>query len=136
MRKFIAVLFLLLCSTSPIHGQKARFGQKAETLNPADFTLKVHISATHIRPYCAEPGTQVGCGDVLYADAILNGRKLEFRGSAELIKHSSVLIIPGDYQARLTKDIHNADSTVIDREFDLLLPDNTVWHCMISGVSE
>jgi hypothetical protein len=136
MRKFVAVLFLLLWSTSPIHGQKARLGQKSETLNPADFTLKVHISATHIRPYCAELGTQVRCGDALYADAILNGRKLEFKGSAELIKHSSVLILPGDYQARLTKDIHNAGSAVIDQEFDILLPDNTVWHCLVSGISE
>jgi hypothetical protein len=98
--------------------------------------LKVHISGARIRPDCSQPGSLVTCSDRLYAEALLNGKKLELKGSAEIIKHNSTIIVPGDYQARLTKDIHNADSSVIAQEYDVLLPDNTVWHCVTTGISE
>ena len=136
MRKIVAVLFLLLCSTSLIYGQKTRFGQTPDKLNPADFSIKVHISATHIRNICVQPGASVTCSIGLYADAVLNGKKLELSGSAVILQKQSVLIIPGDYQAWLTKDIHNADSTVIRQDYDVLLPDGTIWKCYTSGISE
>ena len=124
MRKFAALLFLLLCST---------LAWSADKPNPTEYPIKVHISASHMLPTCEGPG----CGFLLYADAIGNGKKIELSGSAEnIIKHQSVLIIPGDYQASITKDIHNADSTVIRQEYDLLLPDGTVWKCSTSGISE
>ena len=75
-------------------------------------------------------------GQALYADAILNGKKLELQGNPIGIQRSWALIIPGDYPARLTKDIHNADSTAIFQEYEILLPDGTVWPCVSSGVSE
>jgi hypothetical protein len=130
MRQLVVALSLLLISTSLIYGQKTRFGQTPEKPNPADYVIKVHISATHIRNFCDH------CVDVLLTDALLNGKKIELTGSAMNISGRSVLIIPGDYQARLTKDIHNTDSTVIRQEYDLLLPDGTVWNCFTSGISE
>lgn len=142
MRKFVAVLFLMLCFTSLIYGQKTRYGQHPEEPktpkvpnasnmpNPADSTIKVHISATHLRS-----------NTEFYADVILNGKKIELSGNAVTVKkHSATinygLIIPGDYQARLTKDLHNADGTIIRQEYDLLLPDGTIWHCVTSGIYE
>jgi hypothetical protein len=107
-----------------------------ETPNSADCNINVHFSATRIRPYCIEPGSQVTCSNELYADAVLNGKKLELRGTAEIIKHNSTLIVPGDYRARLTKDIHSADGSAIAQEYDIVLPDNTVWHCVTTGTSE
>ncbi|MGA3011336.1 MAG: hypothetical protein ABSD72_13850 [Terracidiphilus sp.] len=136
MRKFLAVLILFLCSTSLIHGQKTRYGQDAEasktvaTNGTNNNFIKVHVSATRIRSFCGN------CVDELFADALLNGKKIELAGPARNISGRSVLIIPGDYQARLTKNLHNADSTVVRQEFDLLLPDGTVWHCYTSGISE
>jgi hypothetical protein len=121
MRKFVLALCLLLCST---------LAWSADKPIPADSVIKVHISATHIRSYCDK------CIDVLLADALLNGKKIELTGFAKRISGRSVLIIPGDYQARLTKDIHNADSTVIRQEYDLLLSGGTVWNCFTSGISE
>jgi len=130
MKKFFAVLFLLFCSTALIYGQKTRFGQTPEKPNPAVSIIKVHISATHIRNFCDK------CIDVLFADAIIDGKKIELTGFPKRISSLSVLIIPGDYQARLTKDIHNADSTAIRQDYDVLLPDGTVWKCFTSGISE
>jgi hypothetical protein len=136
MKKFVAFLFLVLCSAPLIYGQVTRFGQAKVKPNPADYTIKVHISATHIRHYCSGFRDQVNCDDGLYADAILNGKKFELSGSSEIAINRRVLIVPGDYPARLTKDVHNADSTAVHQEYDLLLSDGTIWKCETSGISE
>jgi hypothetical protein len=137
MRKLTAVVFLLLCLTGSMHGQKMRFGQPLpEKPNPADYSIRVHISGTHIRNYCIEPGASVSCSNGLFADAVLNGKKFELFGKTMIDKHEPALLIPGDYPARLTKDFHNADSAVIYQEYDVLLPDSTTWHCVITGISE
>lgn len=141
MRKLVAALFILFCSTSLIYGQKTRYGQAAETpkatkaSGTTESLIKVHISATRIRSYCAS------CNADLYADAVLNGKKIELSGVAITVKKHSAfinlgLIIPGDYEARLTKDIHNSDGALMHQEYDLLLPDGTVWHCATTGISE
>ncbi len=129
MKKFTVALFLVLCSA---------FAQAEEKPNPADFTVKVHISASSI------PNLYSNELPVMSAEAILNGRKIELSGLAVLLNNNgqiksgnnAMLIVPGDYQARLLKDVHNSDSTAIHQEYDLLLTDGIVWHCMISGVSE
>jgi hypothetical protein len=132
MKKIAAVLFLLLCSTSLVYGQKERFGQKTEKPNSADFPIKIHISATHMRPECANPG----CVVLLDADAVLSGKKIELSGSARVVKKIDVLIIPGDYQAKLTKDNINSDGPLFNQEYDVLLSDGTIWHCTTTGISE
>jgi hypothetical protein len=121
MKNFVAVLCLLLCST---------LAWSADKSNSSESTLTVHISAMHIRSYCDH------CLDVLIADTLLNGKKIELSGSAKIISGRSVLFIPGDYQARLTKDIHDADIAVFRQEYEVLLPDGSVWHCYTSGISE
>ena len=136
MRQLVVALCLLLFSTSLIYGQKTRFGQTPEKPNPADYVIKVHISATHIRHYCTDWGVNVNCGEGLYADAIVNGKKIELSGANVIDKKVIMLIIPGDYQVKLTKDNHNSDNTLISQEYDLLLPDGTIWHCVTSGISE
>jgi len=122
MKKFTVVLFLVLCSA---------FAQAKEKPNPADFTIKVHISAAHflLNPtYSSLP--------ILYADATLNGKKLQLAGTAAKIQGNIVLIAPGDYPARLTKDVHNTDGTAIHQEYELPLSDGITWNCVISGISE
>jgi hypothetical protein len=123
MRKFVAVLFLLLCST---------LAWSADKPNPADYTIKVHISESHIRQVCAGGF----CNYILYADTVLNGKKIELEGADVIVKKKVMLIIPGDYQVKLTKDNQNSDGTLFSQEYDLLLPDGTVWHCSTSGISE
>jgi|WetSurMetagenome_2_1015567.scaffolds.fasta_scaffold100767_2 hypothetical protein len=136
MRRFSAILLLLLCCSPFVYGQKTRFGQVTEKPSQSDYTIKVHLSATQIRHYCKGFGDGVSCGEGLYAETILNGKKIELSGSSRIAKNNHTLIVPGDYPARLTKDIHNADSTTISQEYDLLLSDGTVWHCVTTGISE
>jgi len=125
MKKFAALMLLLLCPTSFIHAQKIRLGQVPA--NAADYPVKVHISASHY---------SLGSLDQLFADATVNGKKFELSGGFVVDRVSPALLTPGDYQAKLTKNKHNADSTVIHQEYDLLLPDGAVWHCITSGISE
>lgn len=120
MKKLAVVLFLVFCSA---------FAQAKGKPNPADFTVKVHISAAHFVVY---PSTTY----MLYADVTLNGKKLQLAGRAALIQSNYLLITPGDYQARLIKDVHNTDGTAIHQEYELLLTDGIVWDCVVSGTSE
>ena len=136
MRKFVAVLFVLLCSTPLIYGQKTRFGQTPEKPDPADYAIKVHISATHLRNICIQPGASVTCSIGLYADAVLNGKKLELSGVMVTFQKARVLVVPGDYPAKLTIDGQNPDTAWFGQEYDLLLPDGTIWHCYTAGISE
>ncbi len=136
MKQFFAVLFLLACSTSLICGQKQRFGQTPEKPNPTDYPVKMHISASHMRNHCIEPGAGLTCNYALYASAILSGKKFELMGSTTLDKKNSVLLIPGDYPARLTKDVQTSSSAVIYQKYEVLLPDGAVWHCVTTGISE
>jgi hypothetical protein len=123
MRKFAAVLFLLLCSIN---------GRAAEKPNPADYAIKVHISASFFKTECAD-GL---CRNILFADTILNGKKIELSGVAVIVKRTLMLIAPGDYPAKLGNDIHNSNSTLFNQEYFLLLPDNIVWHCYTTRISE
>ncbi len=133
MKKFFAVLFLVLCSTFLIYGQKPRLGQTPQKPNPVDYPIKVHISASRIVYYC---NGDAGCRPDLHADAILNAKKFDLTGTTTLDRHNPVLLIPGDYPARLTKDPQTGNSALIYQEYDVLLPDGTVWHCVTTGISE
>jgi hypothetical protein len=123
MRKFVAILFLLLCST---------FVRAAQKPDPADYTVKVHISASHLKTECAN-GI---CGNILSFHSVLNGKRIELSGIAVIVQKTLMPIVPGDYPAKLLRDIHNSDSTLFNQQYDLLLPDNIVWHCYTTGVTE
>jgi hypothetical protein len=144
MKKFAAVLFLLLFSASLIHGQKTRYGQAPRARQGVDYSLKVHISGIHIRTYYASP-SWVGPNflaternqDVAYADAVLNGKKIELLGSWTWIPGSfQTPLSPGDFQARLLKDSMKMRVTPIGQEYELLLPEGIVWRCTVTGASE
>ncbi len=136
MRKFIAVLALLLCSTFMAHGQKTRYGQVPEKLNPADFSINMHVSATHIRYYCSgDKDMYLECRR-LFADVVVNGKKLELSGATTIGKNKFVLFVPGDYKARLTKNVNDENGAVINQEYDVMLSDATTWHCVTTGISE
>ncbi|MGB9408535.1 MAG: hypothetical protein WCA89_13430 [Terracidiphilus sp.] len=144
MKKFVVVIFLLLCTATSIYGQKTRYGQEPPYAKKGvDYPIKVHISGTHIRKDCNEHWYQrnarsngdVICIDVVYADAIVNGMKLEVMGdwSYSNYQHS---LLPGDYNARLLKADHQKDESPIHQVYELVLPDRHVWRCTVTGISE
>jgi hypothetical protein len=126
----------MLCFISLIYGQKTRYGQTSDKPAPADYPIKVHISATHRQYYCSGQFNNISCGEGLYADAIVNGKKIELGGANVIFKKNVMLIVPGDYQIKLTKDNNSADGTLFNQEYDLLLTDGTVWKCFTFGISE
>ena len=135
MRSLVAVAVLLICLSSSF-AQKGRSGPAGAKPNSSEYSLKIHISATRIRNECSQPGSSVTCNLEMYADALQNGKKLELFGKPITFRRNSLLLVPGDYPARLTKDLHNSDNSAVYQEYDLLLPDNTVWHSATTGISE
>lgn len=129
MTKFAVLMLFLLCSTSLMHAQKSRYGQPSA--NPADYTVKVHITATHLRS-CAWDDAR--CIDHLYVDAILDGKKFEFFGVVD--KHQTSLIIPGDYLAMLPKKPRDGGKPVLGQTYYVLLADKSGWSCNITGFYE
>ena len=134
MRTLVAFVFLLLCCASLTDAQKTRLG--AAPPKPLGPAIKIHISATRLRSYCTGNSGSVWCADGLYADAIIAGKKIELEGASVIEKLNQVLLMPGDYQAQPTQDQHNADNTVIHREYDILLPDGSKWHCSTPGITD
>src|ERR1039458_9872901 len=125
MKKFVAALFLLLCTNSL---------QAKDKPNPADFNIKIHISATQLIPTSALPS--------LVVDAVLNGKKVKLAGNMllphgiHLIKPPFLILSPGDYQIRLKEDDSEKDGSIIRQAYELLLPNRYIWECSIIGISE
>jgi hypothetical protein len=126
----------LFCSAFSVYGQKTRFGQIAEKHNPADYSIAVHVTATHIRYYCSRDKDVYPDCSRLFAEVIINGKKLEFSGASTIGKYKLALLIPGDYKVRLTKNDNDENGAVINQEYDVLLSDGTTWHCVTTGISE
>ncbi len=118
MKKFIAVLCLLLCAATL---------QAKDKPNPADFPIKIHISASQISPSREALPFKV--------NAILNGEKVILGGNLVSGRLWPV-IRPGDYQIRLKKDDSEKDGSIIRQEYELLLPNGELWQCNIVGISE
>jgi hypothetical protein len=134
MRKSATILLLLFCFSPFVSGQKTRWGQDPnKAKSDADYPIKMHISGLHLHETCFGEG---GCEDLIYADAIMDGKKIELTGKRVLSFHYEIRLFPGDYQARLLKDAHYMDGTPIYRRYELVLPDQTVWRCTVTGISE
>jgi hypothetical protein len=132
MRRVFVALAFCFCSLA-MHGQKTRLGQGLPHAKPGDdYPIKVHISGLHYR------GEYIGSGqtaDVIYADAVMNGKKVELQGDREVPFQYYKLPL-GDYQARLLKDPHKMGDTPIFQIYEVVLPDRTVWRCTVTGILE
>ncbi len=123
---------LLFCSWS-LQAQRTRLGQNLPTAKAGvNYPLTVHIYGLHVRADC-ELGL---CANVLFVDAALNGRKLELRGDNDVVerpyKGVSRLTF-GNFRARVLKNDSGAN---LGDEYELLTPDDHVFHCVLSGIVE
>jgi hypothetical protein len=66
----------------------------------------------------------------------MDGKKFVLWGNSNIERYYFVVLVPGDYKARLTSDIHNSSNTVIHQEYDVVLSDGIIWHCRVVGLSE
>jgi len=133
MKKFAASL-LIFCSLSFVYGQKTRLGQPPPTAKPGvSYPIAVHVSGIHVRTPC----TGQNCHDVVYADAIVDGKKVELMGDwIWFPDYYQLALFPGDYRGRLLKDTSKKNDGPIFQEYELLLRGNTVWRCSVTGVYE
>ena len=138
-KRFLIFCFLagFLVSFLPLtQAQKTRFAQTQAKPDPANFPVHVHISSSHIRYSCSGVNTSIICDPNLYADAVIDGKKVELWGQAAIGKIHFAVLAPGDYLAQVKDEAHNADNTAISRNYLLLLSDGTIWNCALSGISE
>ena len=132
MRKFLVALTIGFCCFAA-RGQKTRFGQELPYAKPGvAYPIKVHVSGLHYRTEYTGSGLN---DDVTYVDAILDGKKVELQ-TRQYIPFKPYHLTLGDHQARLLKDPNKTNDTPLFREYELLLPDNTIWHCTVTGISE
>jgi hypothetical protein len=138
MRKQSAILFLMLFMLPFTHGQKTRFGPAPPRATAAgDYPIKVHISGIHIRSHCSEFKGPASCRDVIYADSVINEKRIELMGDRIwLPTFSAFPVQPGDYKARMAKEAPNTQVAPLDREYELVLPDETVWRCTVTGFTD
>ncbi|MGA7242362.1 MAG: hypothetical protein WBX19_04225 [Terracidiphilus sp.] len=97
-----------------------------------DYPIAFHISGIHVRTPCKGET----CNDVVYADAIVDGKRIELMGDwIWYPNYSSVALFPGDYKGRLFKD-SKKNAGPIFQQYELLLRENTIWRCTVTGVYE
>ena len=141
MRLRVAAVLLIVCSVALVSAQKTRFGQgPPKAKDGVDYPIKIHISGIHLRKDCSLGETSgtgyTTCDDMIYADAQLAGQKIELRGFQIWNPGHAILLVAADYQARLVKAPHPAGPNPIGTEYELLMPDRTIWRSTVTGFSE
>jgi hypothetical protein len=120
-----------------MQGQKTRLGQGLPSAKSGgDYQIKVHISGVHYREEYLEgrPGPN-HTEEVIYADAVINGKKVELRGDKNA-SYEYYKVPLGDLQARLIKDPHKMGDAPMFQEYEVVLPNKTLWHSIVTGISE
>lgn len=136
MRKSAVILLFAICFMPLLHGQKTRYGQEPPKARAGvEYTIKVHVSGIHVRTDWIEPREGASLCTIVTASAILSGQKIELTGDC-FPGHYLLNLLPGDYQARLLKDLHKMAGTPLYQEYEILLPDRTVWRSTVTGISE
>lgn len=120
MKKFVAVFCLLFCAVTL---------QAKDKLTPADYPIKIHISASHI---------DYGPGRIFVADTVLNGNKVQLAGYFPPHSFSlrEFVLKPGVYQIRLIEDGSEGGGLMIRQGYGLLLPNGEEWRCGITSITE
>jgi hypothetical protein len=139
MRRFLVVLLLCFCPFVA-KAQKWRPGQPPPHARPGvDYPVKVHIYGIHLRDEYVGSGQRNG---VVYADAIMDGKKIELCFNMEPYPwfHTDP-VLPGDYQARLLKDSpkkgpYKTSDPRIDRQYEFVMPDGTLLPSSVTGIWE
>jgi hypothetical protein len=141
MRAHVAAVLLIVCSAALVSTQKTRFGQgPPKAKDGVDYPITIHVSGIHLRKDCTLTGKgatgYTTCDDVIYADAELAGKKIELLGSQIWYPGHAIPLVAADYQARLLKAPQPVGPNPIGTEYELLMPDRTIWRSTVTGFSE
>ena len=93
--------------------------------NPAQYTVKVHVSTSHM----VVEGTSIARRQKL--NVVIDGKKFELESEIS----PNALLALGDYKAKLVKDEHRGgyDS---DQVYELIFPDGKARQFRVIGQSE
>jgi hypothetical protein len=137
MKKSAAILLFTLCCVPFLPAQERHYGQEPpKAKQGVDYPIKVHISGIHIASHCTAFAGHALCEDALYADALMDGKKIELMGDAAFFPGYQVPLLPGDYQARLLKDAHKVGDSRLYQKYEVLLPDRITWRATVTGIFE
>ena len=132
MKRCFVALVLCFCSFT-VYAQKTRYGQESTYAKAGvDYPIQMHVFGIHYRPEYT--GSSLA-GYVIYADAFMNGRKIELVGDRDEFPFRSYKVSLGDYQARLLKDPMSMNAPIA-QVYELVLPDKVVWRCTVTGFYE
>jgi hypothetical protein len=133
MRKLVVTLLLAVAAPF-LYGQKTRMGQPPPAAKPGvDYPIAIHVSGIHVRTPCKGEN----CHDVVYADATVDGKKVELMGDwIWYPDYYQLALFPGDYKGRLLKDSSRKNAGPVFQEYEILMRENTVWNCSVTGVYE
>jgi hypothetical protein len=125
--KKLALVVLLLLSTLTYAAKKP---------NPADYTINVHVTASHLQ--LSHNVLPVTSGAFQKLDVVMNGKRLELSGGEIQVSlnNGAVIIVPGDYKARLVIN-ENSNSTYKSSEvYELIVPDNKTEKFIVTGLGD
>ena len=98
--------------------------------------MKVHVSSIRLAsPFRMHEYGFDGYYDVFRVDAAIGQKKVELSGDF-LYSLSQVHLVPGDYNARLVKAARDPREAPFYEEYEIILPDRTVWRGIVTGISE
>lgn len=96
--------------------------------SPADFPITIHVVASHSRVLVYSGLSNY----IQYIETVIDNQPVELGCNSE-----GVLAL-GDYQARVSTKIHSPskkpNSYDIYRGYDLLMPDNVIRTCEVTGL--
>ena len=99
-----------------------------------DYRVSVHVSASR---WAMEPSL-MSSHPVQRLDVVINGKKYELAAPATLranFEAGVTLLMPGDYKARLVRDLHKT-TYESSQEYEFLLPDKKTRKFTVVGISE
>jgi hypothetical protein len=85
MKKSVLASSILVFALPVLHAQKVRLGQGLPNAKPGvDYPLTLHISAMRLGSECSITPQDQDCADVLHADAVVSGKKIELESDYNL----------------------------------------------------
>ncbi len=98
--------------------------------NPDDYSINLHVTASH---WIVMPGT--GSGMYQELTGTVDGKKYTFIGEEVLTTHSLSVLAPGDYKAKLVRDIHK-NTFQFSQTYELLFPEGKTKTYWVVGQAE
>ena len=131
MNRLLVITVLCLVPFS-LRCQKARYGQDIPHVLPGvSYPINLHVDAVHYREKF-DGGEDVF---VIYADAVIDGKKVELTGDPDDL-YQQYRVPLGTLRGRSLKSPRKTDGTPLFQRYEVVLPNQTLWRCVVTGLYE